>query len=139
MKITDRVSHKLISEEHKSTKKWKTLAGIMAIIVTFTTTYSLIMPAITVSREQVDEIAGLYLDDPEEAFDIVEDTGDEEELCLPEAAAAVSLSAGCLALSSHRNVLLNRSHIPGNTRNASRPGSGGSAWRPTPAEDLPYV
>lgn len=53
----------------------------MAIIVTFTTTYSLILPAITVSRDQVDEIAGLYLDAPEDdAFDIVEDTGDDEEL-----------------------------------------------------------
>ena len=88
MKKTDRVSQKFISEKHKATKKWKTLAGIMAIIVTFTTTYSLIMPAITVSREQVDEIAGLYLDDFEEAFDIVEDNEDGEELYLPEAAVA---------------------------------------------------
>ena len=52
----------------------------MAIIVTFSVTYSLILPAITVSRDQADEIAGLYLDDAEEAFDIVEDNGDEDEL-----------------------------------------------------------
>ena len=52
----------------------------MAIIVTFSVTYSLIMPAITVSRDQADEIAGLYLDDSEEVFDIVEDGGDEDEL-----------------------------------------------------------
>ena len=37
----------------------------MAIIVTFSVTYSLILPAITVSRDQADEIAGLYLDDAE--------------------------------------------------------------------------
>ena len=52
----------------------------MAIIVTFSVTYSLILPAITVSRDQADEIAGLYLDDAEEVFDIVEDNGDEDEL-----------------------------------------------------------
>jgi len=52
----------------------------MAIIVTFSVTYSLILPAITVSRDQAYEIAGLYLDDAEEVFDIVEDNGDEDEL-----------------------------------------------------------
>lgn len=80
MRYTDIFFRKILSKEHKINKIWKALAGIMAIIVTFSVTYSLIMPAITVSRDQADEIAGLYLDDSEEVFDIVEDDGDEDEL-----------------------------------------------------------
>ena len=80
MRYTDSFIRKFLSKEHKINKIWKALAGIMAIIVTFSVTYSLIMPAITVSRDQTDEIAGLYLDDSEEVFDIVEDDGDEDEL-----------------------------------------------------------
>ena len=80
MRNTDSLLRKIISEGHNINKKWKALAGIMAIIVTFSVTYSLIMPAITVSKDQTDEIAGLYLDDSEEVFDIVEDGGDEDEL-----------------------------------------------------------
>ena len=80
MKKADKLFQKFISEGQRATKKWKTLAGIMAIIVTFSVTYSLIMPAITVSRDEADDIAGLFLDDSEEAFDIVEDDGDEDEM-----------------------------------------------------------
>ena len=80
MRYTDSFIRKFLSKKHKINKIWKALAGIMAIIVTFSVTYSLIMPAITVSRDQADEIAGLYLDDSEEVFDIVEDGGDEDEL-----------------------------------------------------------
>ena len=80
MRYTDSFFRRFLSDGHKINKKWRALAGIMAIIVTFSVTYSLIMPAITVSRDQTDEIAGLYLDDSEEVFDIVEDGGDEDEL-----------------------------------------------------------
>ena len=39
----------------------RTIAFILAIIVTFTTTYSLVLPAITLSRDSAESMAGIDL------------------------------------------------------------------------------
>ena len=67
---------KFITEDRKAIRCWRTLAGILAVVVTFTTTYSLILPAITVSREEVEEVAGLYLEEPD--YMVVGDEDDDK-------------------------------------------------------------
>ena len=66
-------------ESHRARSKWRTLAGILAVIVTFVTTYSLILPAITVSVEQVEEVEGLYLGEDDDGYEIVEDNDEQYE------------------------------------------------------------
>ncbi len=61
---------------------WKILAGMMAVIVTFVTTYSLILPAITVSVDQFEEVPGLYLDEEDYGYEIVEDKEEMPESSL---------------------------------------------------------
>lgn len=61
---------------------WKILAGMMAVIVTFVTTYSLILPAITVSVDQYEEVPGLYLDEEDYGYEIVEDKEEMPESSL---------------------------------------------------------
>ena len=65
---------------HRARSSWRTLAGILAVIVTFVTTYSLILPAITVSVEQVEEVGGLYLEEDDAEYEIVEDIDEQYEL-----------------------------------------------------------
>lgn len=79
MRILERFFQRLTAQERKATKLWRTIAGMMAVIITFVTTYSLILPAITVSRENVQDVAGMYLEEPEDAFEIVEDTDEEPD------------------------------------------------------------
>ena len=70
-------------ESHRARSKWRTLAGILAVIVTFVTTYSLILPAITVSVEQVEEVEGLYLGEDDDGYEIVEDNDEQYEQITP--------------------------------------------------------
>ena len=58
---------------------------MLAVIVTFVTTYSLILPAITVSVEQVEEVDGLYLGEDDDGYEIVEDNEEQYEQITPEA------------------------------------------------------
>ena len=51
---------------HRARSSWRTLAGMLAVVVTFVTTYSLILPAITVSVDQVEEVGGLYLEEDDD-------------------------------------------------------------------------
>ena len=43
----------------------------MAAVITFATTYALILPAITVEREHTDEVAGMYLEQGEDGDDVL--------------------------------------------------------------------
>ena len=69
MRKENHSSHKNIMEGHRERSSWRTLAGILAVVVTFVTTYSLILPAITVSVDQVEEVGGLYLEEDCRASD----------------------------------------------------------------------
>ena len=50
----------------RNTKAFRAFASALAVIVVFGTTYSLILPAITVDHESAEEMPGFYLED--EAF-----------------------------------------------------------------------
>ena len=80
MNIKKHQSDNHIMNGHRARSSWRTLAGILAVIVTFVTTYSLILPAITVSVEQVEEVGGLYLEEDDAEYEIVEDIDEQYEL-----------------------------------------------------------
>ena len=80
MRKENRQSHNYKMEGHREKSLWRILAGMLAVIVTFVTTYSLILPAITVSVEQVEEVGGLYLEEDDAEYEIVEDIDEQYEL-----------------------------------------------------------
>ena len=47
----------------KKSRAWRTFVSCLAAIVVFTTTYSLILPAITVEQSATEEVGGLVLDE----------------------------------------------------------------------------
>ena len=80
MRKENRQSHNYKMEGHREKSLWRILAGMLAVVVTFVTTYSLILPAITVSVEQVEEVGGLYLEEDDAEYEIVEDIDEQYEL-----------------------------------------------------------
>ena len=44
---------------------------VLAAIMTFATTYALILPAITVERNKVEDVVGMYLEQEEDRNDIL--------------------------------------------------------------------
>lgn len=52
----------LILTKHKALKKWQRIVTAMAAVVTFVTTYALILPAITVEKDNTEEVSGMYLE-----------------------------------------------------------------------------
>ena len=61
-----KIFEKLIKESKKS-REWRTFVFCLAAVVVFTTTYSLILPAITVETNTTDSVGGLVMEetDPE--------------------------------------------------------------------------
>ena len=47
----------------KKSKAWRTFVSCLAAIVVFTTTYSLILPAITVETSATEEVGGLVMEE----------------------------------------------------------------------------
>ena len=47
----------------KKSRAWRTFVSCLAAIVVFTTTYSLILPAITVEQSATEDVGGLVLDE----------------------------------------------------------------------------
>ena len=54
-----------IMKKHRALKRWQRIVTVMAAILTFATTYALILPAITVEKDQVGEVGGMYLEQEE--------------------------------------------------------------------------
>ena len=50
-----------IIKKHKMLKKWQRIVTVLAAIITFVTTYALILPAITVEKDETDLVSGMYL------------------------------------------------------------------------------
>ena len=66
-----------VIKKHKKLKKWQRIVTILAAMITFVTTYALILPAITVEKDETDRVSGMYL---EEAAELVEEVEDEAPL-----------------------------------------------------------
>ena len=57
---------KILNELFKASKKsgaWRTFVFCLAAIVVFTTTYSLILPAITVEKSAAEDVGGLVVEE----------------------------------------------------------------------------
>ncbi len=63
----------IIVKKHRKLKRWQRIVTVLAAMITFVTTYALILPAITVEKENTDEVAGMYLEQEEAQEDLFED------------------------------------------------------------------
>ena len=52
----------MIMKKRRKFRCWQRVVTVLAAVITFATTYALILPAITVEREHTDEVAGMYLE-----------------------------------------------------------------------------
>ena len=51
-----------IINKHKALKRWRRVVTVLAAIMTCVTTYALILPAITVEKNKVEDVGGMYLE-----------------------------------------------------------------------------
>ena len=75
-KLTERISAAMAANTKKNSRAHRGLATVMACVVVFVTTYSLILPAITLGIEKAEDI-GVSIDErePVKAADTSEDVG----------------------------------------------------------------
>ena len=62
-----------IIKKHKEIKRWKRIVTVLAAMITFVTTYALILPAITVERNNTEEVGGMYLKQEEDRNELLEE------------------------------------------------------------------
>ena len=68
-----------IISKHKALKRWKRIVTVLAAIMTFATTYALILPAITVEKNSTEEVGGMYLEQEEGTGDMLIDNALEPD------------------------------------------------------------
>ena len=66
-----------IITRHKALKRWKRIVTVLAAIMTFVTTYALILPAITVEKNGTGEVGGMFLEQTESLDDMLEENAIE--------------------------------------------------------------
>ena len=66
-----------IISKNKALKRWKRVVTVLAAILTFATTYALILPAITVERDKAEDVGGMYLEQTESLDDMLEENAIE--------------------------------------------------------------
>ena len=66
-----------IIKKHKEIKRWKRIVTVLAAMITFVTTYALILPAITVERNSTEEVGGMYLKQEEDRNELLEENAPE--------------------------------------------------------------
>ena len=62
-----------IINKHKALKRWRRVVTVLAAIMTFVTTYALILPAITVEKNKVEDVGGMYLEQEADTNDMLEE------------------------------------------------------------------
>jgi hypothetical protein len=63
----------ILIKKRRKLKRWQRIVTVLAAMITFVTTYALILPAITVEREHTDEVAGMFLEQEETQDDLLEE------------------------------------------------------------------
>ena len=53
----------ILIKKRKELKRWQRIVTVLAAVITFATTYALILPAITVEKDTTSEVAGMYLEE----------------------------------------------------------------------------
>ena len=73
----------IIVKKRRELRRWHRIVMVLAAIITFTTTYALILPAITVEKDRTAEVGGMYL----------EREGDSDAVLVENAAEPASIDA----------------------------------------------
>ena len=63
----------LIIKKQKGLKRWHRVVTVLAAMITFATTYALILPAITVEKNSTEDVGGMYLEKTAKRDDLLED------------------------------------------------------------------
>ena len=63
----------IIIKKQKGAKRWQKVVTVMAAMITFATTYALILPAITVEKNSIEEVGGMYLEQTAEQDELLEE------------------------------------------------------------------
>ena len=84
-------------KKRRELKRWQRVVTVLAAVITFATTYALILPAITVERDNTGDVGGMYLEQGEdqdamleenalEPTDVTLDADREDDAADPDAA-----------------------------------------------------
>ena len=63
----------IIIKKQKGANRWQKVVTVMAAMITFATTYALILPAITVEKNSTEEVGGMYLEQTAEQDELLEE------------------------------------------------------------------
>ena len=63
----------ILIKKRKALKRWQRIVTVLAAVITFATTYALILPAITVEKDTTSEVAGMYLENSTDGDGMQED------------------------------------------------------------------
>ena len=63
----------IIIKKRKELKRWQRIVTALAAVITFATTYALILPAITVEKNSTEEVGGMYLEQTAEQDELLEE------------------------------------------------------------------
>ena len=63
-----------ILKNKRRIRQWRRVVTALAAVIVFCTTYALILPAISVEKNNTEKVSGLYVDDADEV------TGNAEEI-----------------------------------------------------------
>ena len=67
----------ILIKKRKELKRWQRIVTVLAAVITFATTYALILPAITVEKNNTEEVAGMYLEQEKAQTDMLEENAIE--------------------------------------------------------------
>ena len=63
----------MLIKKRRELRRWQRIVTFLAAIITFATTYALILPAITVERDNTENVGGMYLEQEEAQEDLFEE------------------------------------------------------------------
>ena len=63
----------ILIKKRRELKRWQRIVTVLAAMITFVTTYALILPAITVEKDRAEEVGGMYLEQEEDEDDLLEE------------------------------------------------------------------
>lgn len=63
----------ILIKRRRELKRWQRIVTVLAAMITFVTTYALILPAITVEKDRAEEVGGMYLEQEEAQDDLLEE------------------------------------------------------------------
>ena len=63
----------MIIKKRRELKRWQRVVTVLAAMITFATTYALILPAITVEKDTAAHVGGMYLEHEDDQEELLEE------------------------------------------------------------------